>query len=708
MAARLADRLSKARHNLFVGRDAEQALFRTALEAKDLPFHVLYIAGLGGVGKSTLLREFTILCQERKVEAINIDGRNLEPSPGPFLNAVGASLGLAPDASPVEFLAQQSGRYVLLLDTYELLAPLDSWLREEFLPQLPDNIMMVLAGRQPPALGWRGDPGWQELVRILPLRNLSPEESRAYLERREVPPKQHRAVLDFTHGHPLALSLVADLFSQRTSGDKSNGSQSSDYTALFQPGAAPDVVKVLLEHLVQHVPSERHRHALEACALVRLTTEEILSEMLDEPNVHDLFEWLRSLSFVELGRPGLFPHDLAREALIADLRWRNPDYYAELHRHARNYYATRLQHTQEVEQERILFDYIFLHRDNPVVRPFLEWQESGVFTHGVARADELPALIAMVTQQEGRASARLAKHWFDLQPHNVIVLRDNENTIAGFVNMLELHKANGDDLRTDPATSVAWRYLQQHAPLRPGEGATYFRFWMARDTYQAVSSAQSLIFVTIVRHYLTTPGLAYTFFACAEASFWTPIMGYADALHLTELDFEVGGRTYGVFAHDWRAVPPMAWLALMAEREIETTAHTATPPATTPAVVVLSQPEFVAAVHQALRGMTRPGTLRNNPLLRSRLVVERTGVNASDPERIASLQALITEVCETLQASPRDSKFYRALYHTYLHPAPTQEEAADLMDVPFSTFRRHLKSGIAQVTDLLWQREVGS
>ncbi len=30
--------------------------------------------------------------------------------------------------------------------------------------------------------------------------------------------------------------------------------------------------------------------------------------------------------------------------------------------------------------------------------------------------------------------------------------------------------------------------------MRPGEKATLFRFWMARDTYQAVSAMQSPLF----------------------------------------------------------------------------------------------------------------------------------------------------------------------------------------------------------------------
>ena len=63
--------------------------------------------------------------------------------------------------------------------------------------------------------------------------------------------------------------------------------------------------------------------------------------MLDTADAHELFEWLRELSFVETGPSGLFPHDLAREALAAELRWRNPDWYAELHRRARGYYATK-------------------------------------------------------------------------------------------------------------------------------------------------------------------------------------------------------------------------------------------------------------------------------------------------------------------------------------------------------------------------------
>jgi hypothetical protein len=504
---------------------------------------------------------------------------------------------------------------------------------------------------------------------------------------------QHRTVLDFTHGYPLALSLVADVFAQK--GD-----------IQFQPDAVPDVIKALLEKFVQQVPSTAHRMALEACALVRLTTEALLARMLGMPDVHELFDWLRELSFIEPGQQGLFPHDLAREVLIADLRWRNPDWYAELHGRARTYYTSRLEQTQGQEQHRILFDYIFLHRDNPAVRPRFTWQENSTLLTDSFRETDKPALLRMVTEYEGEESARLAAYWLGRQPQGVLVFRDAQQQPAGFVMMVALHQASNEDLTVDPAARSTWHYLQNHAPLRTNEGATLFRFWMARETYQTTSPTQSLIFINFVQHHRLTAGLAFTFFPCAEPEDWAAMFAYADLARLPEADFEVGGRRYGVYGHDWRVLPMKAWQALLAQREIAASAQAIASSQVTEPLVVLSQADFMGAVRDALRDFSRPDALQNNPLLRSRLVMEKVAVTAEGTEAIAALQGLLREAAESLEASPRDAKCYRALYHTYLHPAPTQEQAAELLNLPFSTFRRHLKNGITRVAEILWHQEI--
>ena len=701
MSSRLADRLSKMRRRRFTGRSAEQVLFEAALAAAELPFCLLYIFGPGGVGKTTLLSRLFDAAWQQQTPAAFLDARNIEPSPESFLQALRLALNLEPALSPLPYLASQAGRHVILIDTYEALVPLDPWLREVFLPQLPENVLIVLASRDPLPPAWRADAGWQALIKVVPLRNFNREESRDYLTRRGVTPGQHETVLNFTYGHPLALSLVADVFDQRPG-------------LVFQPEAAPDIINILLKELVQNLPGPAHRAALEACALVRLTTEPLLAAILAMPDAHELFEWLRTLSCIELGPAGLFPHDLAREALAADLRWRNPDWYALLHQRARAYYAGRLQQIRGPAQQAVLMDYIFLHRDNPVVRPFFvqlqaQWQEDTSLMADVAREPDWPVLLAMVDRHEGAESARLAAYWFERQPQGVQVFRSAGQQPAGFVARVALQEVTPDEMALDPAVGAAWRCLQRTAPLRPGEGATLFRFWMAGESYQDLSMAQSFIFVNTVQHYLTTPGLAFTFFPCAEPDFWGPMFAYADLAWLAEANFEVGGRRYGVFGHDWRAVPPAAWLALLAEREIALQPPPAPGPRASPPVVVLSQPEFQQAVRTALRDFqaAQPETLYGSPLLRSRLVTDRTGLQADTGHRAAALQSLLREALARLQSSPRRTKFYSALYHTYFQPASTQEQAAELLDLPFSTFRRHLTAGIAEITHILWQWEIG-
>lgn len=695
MSSRLADRVNAGRRHRFIGRTNELQLFENALLATELPFSLLFVYGPGGVGKTSLLGQFAHLCQQLAIPAYPIDARNIEASPEAFVGALAQAMGLALDDSPVESLAAKGGRHVLLVDTYELLAPLDRWLRDIFLPQMPEGIVFVTAGHNPPDPAWRVDPGWQPLIQTIPLRNLAPDEGRDLLTQLNVPPEELQAVLDFTHSHPLALSLVADLYNQQPGFH-------------FRPQSAPDIVKVLIGRLLQRVPGQAHRAALESCTLVRVTTESLLARMTGVDDAHDLFEWLRSLSFIESRPGGIFPHDLARDALITDLRWRNPDWYVELHRRARSYYIAHIERGQGPEQQLALFDLVFLHRENPVVRPVFEWQASGRVLPALVQDEDLPELVAMVQAYEGAESARLARRWLTAQPQSAIAFRGGDGELAGFATFIDLSALKENDLAQDPALASASALLQKSAPLRPGERATYFRHWMATDTYQGVSPTQSLIFINMVRHYLTTPGLAFTFIPCAEPDFWAPVFAYADLVRLPEADFSLDGRQYGVFGHDWRLLPPVQWLELLGEREIALAPQLVQPPKPAEQLVVLSQEEFVEAVNAALRGLARPDGLVGNPLLRSRLIIQATVGQADAPQRASVLHGLIRETVEALNAAPKDVKLYRAVYHTYVQPAPTQEMAAELLDIPFSSYRRHLRSGMERIAEMLWRREVGA
>lgn len=691
--SRLADRLHNARRRRFIGRTAELALFEAALTAGEPPFFLLYIHGPGGVGKTALLTQYARLAEQAGAIPLTVDARNIEPTPEAFLAGLRLALGSDPTRSPAEVMAQRLDRHVLLIDTYELLTPLDGWLRDTFLPQLPENTLTVAAGRHALAPAWRADPGWQPFVRTLALRNLTPEEGRAYLAQRSIPTGEVETVLDFTHSYPLALSLVADLYDQRPGFH-------------FIPTEAPDVIKVLLEQFLQRAPGPAHRAALEVCALLRVTTESLLAELLSLTDAHELFEWLRGLSFIQTRPGGLFPHDIAREVLTADLRWRNPDWYGELHRRARAHYTQRLQQTHGTEQQLALFDFVYLHHDNPAVRPFFEWQAGGRALPDRLRAADVETLGAMTAQHEGADSARLARYWLGRQPENAIVFRDDAGRPAGWMIALALERVGTEERATDVAVARAWEFLHRGTALRPGASATYFRFWLAADAYQGVSPIQSVIFINMVRHYFT-PGLAYTFYACADPDFWQPVFAYAELERLPELDFTVGDHTFGVYGHDWRAMPPPVWLELLGRRETALAPQTVKPPAPAVRLVALSREAFAQAAEDALRDYVRPDALRDNPLLRSRVVQSRVELSADDAARVAALRTLLRETAEQLQQSPKEHKYYRAVFHTYLQPAPTQEQAAELLDVPFSSYRRHLKAGMLRIAEILWRAETG-
>jgi hypothetical protein len=693
MAPSLGERIEAARRSRFVGRMAECDLFRQALTAEELPFYILHIYGPGGIGKTTLLHQFTQLAREAQAALFYVDSRELDPSPERFVATLQAVVNVPPGQTLFQFLAAQALRYVLLLDTAELLTPIDGWLRNTFFPQLPSNVLTVLAGRHQPAVEWRTDPGWQAFVRILQLRNLALEESQTYLAKRQVPTEQHRRILDFTHGHPLALSLLADTFAQATN-------------VHFQPAEAPNIITALIERFVEQVPSAAHRAALEACAMVRVMTEPLLAEMVDDPDIHEIFSWLRTLSFMEADRRGLFPHDLARDALCMELRWRNPERYAGLHSHARRYYMAHFAEGNRQQQQNVLFDYIYLHRENPVVRPYFEWQERGaIFLETMQPADRAP-LLALIERHEGAESAGLAEYWLGRQPHNFLVFRDASAKMQGVLFLLALDQARDADLASDPAARAVNGFLRQHAPLRTGECATFFRFWLATDSYQAVSPVQSRIFLTMVQHYLTTPGLAYTFVPCSEPDFWTGVFAYADLHRLAAADYTMGGRRYGIYGHDWRVTPPLAWLNLLAEREIAMGIPHTPPPTQQPTKFFLSESDFAEAVRNALRDFHNAVALRQNPLLRSNLL-ERHGAGEGDPAaQLGALRRLLQTTALQLQQTPRNNKLYRAIYHTYLQPAATQEQAAELLDLPFSTYRRHLRSSIDYLVETLWQEEL--
>ncbi|MCA2226296.1 ATP-binding protein [Nonomuraea aurantiaca] len=654
-------RLQAAREMAFVGREEELAVFHAALYGGGCS--VLYVHGPGGIGKSALLRRFAHEAAVAGRPVSMVDGDMPEPSPGAF----------EAEAEPV---FRDAGA-VLLVDSFDCVQGLEGWLRERFLPRVPVGALVVIAGRYPPDPRWRTDPGWAGALEILPLGDLPAGDSLALMDSCGVSAESREPLSAFAGGHPLALLL---------------GAASAVKGRRWTPGQ--DVVATLLDQLVGEVPSAAHRHALEICAHAYTTTEDLLRAVLPQ-DAGTLFRWLRRLPFVESSRLGLSPHDVVREVLEADLRWRDPKGYAAMHERVHAHLADRVRTASDGDLLGAVAALLYLRRGNGAPADFHGRHDEDEFQEEALREEDIGALLRMVTAAEGAASAGCAAFWAERQPEAFRLYRRTETgEPVALSAWLRLAEFDEEELTADPIVATAWAHARATAPLRAGEHVAVSRQWML-PPYRGDSPAMELIWWRVIGNCLRAERMA-----CSYVAVRHPNQAWVERLphHGMRAGSEqprLGDAAYTLFVHDWRAVPAQAWLERMSH------GPASGPGAATAGLAVLSQAEFAEAVRGAVRQLSRLDGLAASPLTRTRLIAERAGQNPA-----TALGDLLRQAIDGLGEDPRSVKFHRALSVTFLSSTPTQELAAKRLGIPFSTYRRHLTAGIERLCADLWHREL--
>lgn len=720
----------------FVGRTAELGRFTSLLTApRGRISPVLFVHGPGGIGKSSLLA----VCAEAAAEAgrttIRLDGYAVTPpTPDGFRSALADALtstadaddsasdragqvdaaarvvdGTAPSAADELATIRRrlgDGRgWLLLIDTFELLAPIETWFRQRLLPELPPGLMIVIAGRRPPSDEWLAVSEAREVLRTIALRGLTPEETRQYLELEKVPTEQHDRLTALTHGQPLALALVVDAI-RRADG----GSGPALPDALTED---PDLVRALLNRLIDQAPNRRYLAALQVCGHARHVTEAMLRAVLDPTTGTghgfgpELFGWLRAQSFIEETPAGLRCHDLVRDLLDADLRWRDPKQYQELRRRVRSYLVDRLRarEASPVVRRAMLADLLFLLRHQPMAGAHWDWALLGRGSVEPATTDEIPELIALTERQQGSEQARWVEHWLRRQRDAFLVFRDTEGELVGFAGYLTLTRADPADLEADPGTRAIWAEVQQYGPPRPGELVKAWRFLVDRRTTdeRRLQASALLLGSYHAQDILLRPRTAWDFVATyTELDHWRDFFARMDFHHLPAAGYRIGDREYQVFGHDWRRIGIAEWIDLTAAREL---GEPADEPHRRGSELVLSREAFAAAVRDALRRMRRPTELAANPLTGSALVRK---ARYPDSAPLVTLNRLLGEAIGTLHADSRWVHLYRVLDRTFVNPASSRERAAESLGLSASTYDAYLEQGIEFVIDQLWQRELGA
>jgi hypothetical protein len=666
----LADRLAVARRAHFVGRAEERARFMRMLRGMAEP--VWFLHGPGGIGKSTLLRELAREAEACERIVIQLDARDVLATPEGWRDALAAVLhaeggSLPPPGS------------VLLVDTFEAIAALESWLRDEELPRYPADVVVVLAGRTPADPQWRLDAGWSAVAAVTRLWPWSESEAQAYLAARLPGRPVPLHLLAQGRGYPLLLALLAD------------AERHGRGAALPAAPEGEALVRELLARFAVELEDRLHRSAFDLLIVARTVNLPMLSEVVDAAAAPALLGWLRTLPFVEAADLHVQVHDLVRESFAAAWSARDPDEIDRLRLRAMQHTVRRLARVGSDETARLLKDWLFLMRHT---RAGQYLDQAAIETHRLDAMDvqaDSPRIEALARARHGEPAVALVRHWLQAAPGSFVVVRRHDGAFAGVSLILELSRLSAQALAADPPAAAAWRHVLATRAPRPGGSVWLVRLTMDQAAAGVPSATFSLGALRVTRRALLEADAEWLLLAHAAPAAMAPVYRSFSRINWAHrvgaLDHRLGDEDWGVFARDYMTEPvPPEWRAM---------------PRPDQRGPVLGRDAFAVAVKDALRHYAREDKLAANPMLGCHWLG-----GADTAARVDALRGHLRQAVQALAEHPADMKFHHALRLTWIDPGISQERVAEELGLPFNTYRYHLARGTERVVQALWQREL--
>ncbi len=268
---------------------------------------IIGVHGVAGVGKSSLLRQF--LKQSPELTLL-LNCQLIKPASEAFIHHL-AQAAEDIGVSLNHIANNEAGRLIILLDHFESIQILESWLRLDFIPLFKKRIKLVFASRVAPDDQWVINPPDLYRYRSLKLTGLSDIESVAYLLQAGHSESNAIKINVFTNGHPLALRLTSNAILEQPTHD-------------IADIALSHAQQTLINYFLNDIENVLLKQATEAIACADHVNETILAEMLNLNDASDLYQQLSSLEFVEHYQDGLRLSNPLKQALVSSLKMRSP------------------------------------------------------------------------------------------------------------------------------------------------------------------------------------------------------------------------------------------------------------------------------------------------------------------------------------------------------------------------------------------------
>jgi hypothetical protein len=540
MALRIADLSRRRAGERLVGRDAQLSQLTDLLDP-DPPALIAFLHGIAGIGKTALLSAFALEAVARGARVVELDCRTIEPTERGFLQALGDSLELVSEDEPV----------VVTLDNYEVFRLLDTWLRQEFVPGLPESARVVLSGREPPLAAWLTSPDLGEVVRIVPLGPLAEEDALRLLVDLGVNEAGARRMNRVVRGHPLALNLAAATL------------RDSDEPALEEV-AAQGAIDALARLFVADLDHST-RDALEAASVVRRVTRSLLEAMLDE-DADDALDRLTELPFVEPRADGLVVHDAVRAAVAAALRGTDPERYRAYRRSAWRQLREEVRRASEAELWRYTADMLFII-ENPIVREAFFPTAMQPLAVEKARREDAPAIESIARRHAGPEEAELLAEWWDAEPETFSVVRDREGVVTAFFVLLDNRTMLPPAV--DDSAVEQWVEHLRNERIPHGDPVLGLRRWLDADHGESPCASQAACWLDVKRTYMALrPDLRRIYVTVEDVPTYWPAVEKLGFRPVAEQGVDLDDTTYTSVFLDFGPGSVDGWLAGLVADEL--------------------------------------------------------------------------------------------------------------------------------------------